>query len=222
MDQKQIEEIRNRKRVRQKRKKRMQIATGLLIFAGFILIIGFLFWGRHGPWKDDPNATTQKPVTKVEQQAALQKAADESRFRFKINTAPTVTWIAEGSDGTASAAGETSADGAEESADAGEESADITGSNGSVQVADWYIVNSMENPWDMEVVITSTQDGSQLYRSARLKPGEREMSGPLEPTLEPGTYGAVATATAINPETGETVGTVSADLTLTVETKQQN
>ena len=74
----------------------------------------------------------------------------------------------------------------------------------------------------MEVVITSTQDGSQLYRSARLKPGEREMSGPLETTLEPGTYGAVATATAINPETGETVGTVSADLTLTVEAKQQN
>ena len=221
MDQKQIEEIRNRKRVRQKRKKRLQIATGLLIFAGAILVIGFLFWGRHGPWKDDPNATTQKPVTKVEQQAALQKAADESRFRFKMNTAPTVT-RAEGSDGTAFATGETSADGTEESADASEESADITGSNGSVQVADWYIVNSMENPWDMEVVITSTQDGSQLYRSARLKPGEREMSGPLETTLEPGTYGAVATATAINPETGETVGTVSADLTLTVEAKQQN
>ncbi len=221
MDQKQIEEIRNRKRVRQKRKKRLQIATGLLIFAGAILVIGFLFWGRHGPWKDDPNATTQKPVTKVEQQAALQKATDESRFRFKMNTAPTVTW-AEGSDGTAFATGETSADGTEESADASEESADITGSNGSVQVADWYIVNSMENPWDMEVVITSTQDGSQLYRSARLKPGEREMSGPLETTLEPGTYGAVATATAINPETGETVGTVSADLTLTVEAKQQN
>ena len=46
------------------------------------------------------------------------------------------------------------------------------------------------------------------------------MSGQLETTLEPGTYGAVATATAINPETGETAGTVSADLTLTVEAKQ--
>ena len=212
MDHKQIEEIINRRRARQKRKKRMQIATGLLIFAGFILIIGFLFWGRHGPWKDDPNATTQKPVTKVEQQAALQKAADESRFRFKMNTAPTATW-AEDSDGTGSAGSATLADSTEESADS-------AGENGAVQVADWYIVNSMENPWDMEVVITSTQDGSELYRSARLKPGEREMSGPLETTLEPGTYAAVATATAIAPETGETAGTVSADLTLTVEAKQ--
>ena len=219
MDQKQIEKIINRRRARQKRKKRMQIATGLLIFAGFILIIGFLFWGRHGPWKDDPNATTQKPVTKVEQQAALQKAADESRFRFKMNTAPTVTWV-EDSDGAASAVGETSADGTEESEDAAEESADSTGENGAVQVADWYIVNSMENPWDMEVVITSTQDGTELYRSARLKPGEREMSGPLETTLEPGTYAAVATATAIDPETGEKAGTVSADLILTVSAKQ--
>lgn len=190
----------------------MQIATGLLIFAGFILIIGFLFWRRHGPWKDDPNATTQKPVTKVEQQAALQKAADESRFRFKMNTAPTITW-ADGSDGTESAGSATLADSTEESADS-------TGENGAIQVADWYIVNSMENPWDMEVVITSTQDGTELYRSARLKPGEREMSGPLETTLEPGTYVAVATATAIDPKTGETAGTVSADLTLTVSAKQ--
>lgn len=243
MDQKQIEEIRNRKRIRQKRKKRLQIATGLLIFAGSILVIGFLFWGRHGPWKDDPNATTQKPLTKAEQQAELQKAADESRFRFKMNTAPTVTWIAEPeSEAESENSGETEAgsesESMEEPGSMEESSADTGGENSQenatetqpehdtadhmVQVADWYIVNSMENPWDMEVVITSTQDGSQLYRSARLKPGEREMSGPLETTLEPGTYGAVATATAINPETGETVGTVSADLTLTVEAKQQN
>lgn len=241
MDQKQIEEIRNRKRIRQKRKKRLQIATGLLIFAGSILVIGFLFWGRHGPWKDDPNATTQKPLTKAEQQAELQKAADESRFRFKMNTAPTVTWIAEPESGAESEnSGETEAGSESESMeepDSMEESSADTGGENSqenatetqpehdtadhmVQVADWYIVNSMENPWDMEVVITSTQDGSELYRSARLKPGEREMSGQLETTLEPGTYGAVATATAINPETGETVGTVSADLTLTVEAKQ--
>ena len=189
MEQKQIEELRNRKRARQKRKKRIRTAAGLLIFAGVILVIGFLFWGRHGLWKDDPNATTQKPLTKAEQQAQLQKAADESRFRFKMNTAPTVTWSADSEE---------------------------------VQEADWYIVNSVENPWDMEVVITSTQDGSQLYRSARLKPGERELSGPLEITLEPGSYTAVATATAIDPESGETAGTVSADLTLTVEAKQQN
>ena len=247
MDQKQIEEIRNRKRIRQKRKKRLQIATGLLIFAGSILVIGFLFWGRHGPWKDDPNATTQKPLTKAEQQAELQKAADESRFRFKMNTAPTVTWIAEPeSEAESENSGETEAGsesesmeepGSMEEPDSMEESSADTGGENSqenatetqpehdtadhmVQVADWYIVNSMENPWDMEVVITSTQDGSELYRSARLKPGEREMSGQLETTLEPGTYGAVATATAINPETGETAGTVSADLTLTVEAKQ--
>lgn len=187
MDQKQIEEILIQGRAKRKRRKRVLTAAGLLAAAGIILAGGFLFWGRHGPgaWKDDPNATTQKPLTRAEQQAQLQKAADESRFRFKMNTAPTVTW-----------------------------------SGGSVQEADWYIVNSMENPWDMEVVITSAQDGSDLYRSARLKPGEREMTGQLETTLEPGTYAAVATATAINPETGETAGTVSADLTLTVRAKQ--
>lgn len=187
MGQKQIEEILIQERAKRKRRKRVLTAAGLLAAAGIILAGGFLFWGRHGPgeWKDDPNATTQKPLTRAEQQAQLQKAADESRFRFKMNTAPTVTWSGE-----------------------------------SVQEADWYIVNSMENPWDMEVVITSAQDGSDLYRSARLKPGEREMTGQLETTLEPGTYAAVATATAINPETGETAGTVSADLTLTVRAKQ--
>lgn len=189
MDHKLIEELRSRKQARQKKKKRLMIAAGLLIFVGLMLITGFLFWRRHGPLQDDPNASTQKPLTKVEQQAALQKAADESRFRFKMNTAPTVTW---------------------------------SGDLEDEQEADWYIINSMENPWDMEVVITSAQDGSELYRSARLKPGERELSGPLETTLEPGSYTAVATATAIDPESGETAGTVSADLTLTVEAKQQN
>ncbi len=189
MDHKLIEELRNRKQAGQKKKKRLMIAAGLLIFAGLMLITGFLFWRRHGPLQDDPNASTQKPLTKVEQQAALQKAADESRFRFKMNTAPTVSW---------------------------------SGDLEDEQEADWYIINSMENPWDMEVVITSAQDGSELYRSARLKPGERELSGPLETTLEPGSYTAVATATAIDPESGETTGTVSADLILTVEAKQQN
>lgn len=138
MDHKLIEELRNRKQARQKKKKRLMIAAGLLIFAGLMLITGFLFWRRHGPLQDDPNASTQKPLTKVEQQAALQKAADESRFRFKMNTAPTVTW---------------------------------SGDLEDEQEADWYIINSMENPWDMEVVITSAQDGSELYRSAPVKTG---------------------------------------------------
>ena len=184
MDHKEIEELIKQNQAGRKRQRQILAAAGLLIFAGVILAIGFLFWGRHGPWQDDPNATTQKPLTRAEQQAQLQKAADESRFRFKMNTAPTVTWSAD--------------------------------SGGDIQEVDWHIVNSMENPWDMEVVVTSVQDGSELYRSARLKPGEREMSGQLETILEPGTYKAVATATAINPETGETAGTISADLTLTV------
>lgn len=197
MDQNVLEELRSRKKARQKYRKRIQLVTGVLIFAGCILMIGFLFWGRHGPypWNMDSNATTQKPITQAEMQAQLQKAADESRFRFKINTAPMVTM-----------SGNLESEGSDRQS--------------LVQVVDWYIVNSMENPWDMEVVITSAQDGSELYRSACLKPGEREMSGQLEITLEPGVYAAVATATAIDPESGETAGTVSADLTLTVSATQ--
>ena len=61
MDHKLIEELRNRKQARQKKKKRLMIAAGLLIFAGLMLITGFLFWRRHGPLQDDPNASTQKP-----------------------------------------------------------------------------------------------------------------------------------------------------------------
>ena len=208
MDQNILEELRSRKKARKKRWKRIQIVSGVLIFAGLILVISFFFWGRHGPypWNMDSNATTQKPITQAEMQAQLQKAADESRFRFKMNTSPTVVWSMSSRSETESMA-ETMIEA-------------TTASDDEVQMADWYIVNSVENPWAMEVVITSSQDGSEWYRSARLKPGEREMNGPLEVTLEPGTYEAVATATAIDPKTGETAGTVSADLTLTVTAKQ--
>lgn len=87
------------------------------------------------------------------------------------------------------------------------------------QTADWCIMNSVENTYNMKVVITM-EDGTDIYQSKELVPGDQELIGALKKNLEPGTYALLATATAIDPESGDTVGTASTDLTLTVESQQ--
>lgn len=91
--------------------------------------------------------------------------------------------------------------------------------NTSAQTADWGIFNSIENPYDMQVVIT-LEDGIQIYESSQLKPGQHELTGELESHLDPGTYKAMASANALDKETGELIGTVTADLTLTVQAEE--
>lgn len=79
----------------------------------------------------------------------LQKAADESAFRFKIDSEVTVV----------------------------EEP-----NSGSHQTANWNIINSIENSCNMQVTITG-EDGTVLYESQILRPGEQELSGALQTEL---------------------------------------
>ena len=184
-----MEQGTSRKRSERHRNKRAWlILTGVTIV---LLGIGMWIWGRHGPAIPfDSNAvdSSWKPLTEGEMMRELQKQADASLFRFKMNTEVTVT-----------------AD------DAGPSSR----SAGSGQKADWDLVNSIENSCNMEVSITG-KDGTALYESRLLQPGEQELTGALKTHLEPGTYEAVAVAKAIDPKSGEVLGNVTAELKVTV------
>lgn len=90
---------------------------------------------------------------------------------------------------------------------------------GAQQTADWCIMNSVENTYNMKVVITM-EDGTEIYQSNELVPGDQELIGTLKKNLEPGTYALLATATAVDPESGDMAGEASTDLTLTVEASQ--
>lgn len=83
------------------------------------------------------------------------------------------------------------------------------------QSADWCIRNAESNSYDMQVVVT-LEDGTKIYQSEILAPGEECLTGELAQTLEAGSYPATGVAHALNRETGETIGEVTVDLTLTV------
>lgn len=83
------------------------------------------------------------------------------------------------------------------------------------QSADWCIRNAETNSYDMQVVVT-LEDGTKIYQSEILAPGEESLTGELEQTLEAGSYPATGVAHALNRETGEIIGEVTVDLTLTV------
>ena len=138
----------------------------------------------------DPNAvpsdSIQKPLTKEEMRVQIQRAADASSFRFKMNGEPSVKTLEDGT-----------------------------------QTADLGIINSVENTVDMEVVIT-LEDGTEIFKSSRLKPGQQELSGELDKTLPQGSYPASATAYALDPGTGKEIGTVRADLTFIVSKEVVN
>ena len=154
--------------------------------AAVLLCMGIFLWRRHGPSTPfDPNATNnfQKPLSEGEMLRELQKAADESAFRFKMDSEVTVV-----------------------------EAPD----SGSHQTANWNIINSIENTCNMQVTVTG-EDGTVLFESRTLQPGEQELSGALQTELAPGTYNAEALAKAIDPETGEVLGNVTAEITLNVQ-----
>ena len=77
------------------------------------------------------------------------------------------------------------------------------------------IINSPENTFYMLVVITDGS-GKELYRSRELRPGGQEMTGELKEVLETGKHPATATAYAIDPGTGTTVGSVETGLIITI------
>lgn len=83
------------------------------------------------------------------------------------------------------------------------------------QIADWCVVNSVSNLYDMQVIVR-TEDGTQIYDSGILSPGQELLIGELAQTLKKGSYPATAVAYALDRETGLTVGEVAVDITLTV------
>ena len=154
--------------------------------AVLLLVVGIWVWGRHGPSTPfDSNAvdTSRKPLTEDEMLKELQKQADESSFCFRMNT--DITVVAGGAD-------------------------DADAPSNTYQKADWSIVNSIENTCSMQVTITG-EDGTVLYESRTLEPGEQELTGELKTELEPGSYTAEAEARAIDPDSGEILGNVTAD-----------
>ena len=84
------------------------------------------------------------------------------------------------------------------------------------QSVNWNLSNSIENKFNMEVVVV-LEDGTEIYRSGTLTPGQQSLTGTLTQNLSPGIYQAVATAYALDKNTGETIGAVSTDLTISVE-----
>lgn len=175
------------------------LATALL------LCMGIFLWGRHVPRTPyDPNAvdSSQKPLSEGDMPRELQKAADESAFRFKIDSEVTVVQ------------GVTSGNGEEVSSMPSSEAE--TPYSGSHQTANWNIINSIENTCNMQVTITG-EDGTVLFESRTLQPGEQELSGTLQTELAPGTYNAEALARALDPETGDVLGNVTAEITLNVQ-----
>lgn len=195
---------RNRKKHSQTKHSKV-LAVPAVLTAAVLLCMGIFLWGRHGPLTPyDPNAvdTPQKPLSEGDMLRELQKAADESAFRFRINSEVTVVQ------------GVTSGNGEEASPiPPSEAEAPYSGSH---QSADWNIINSIENTCNMQVTITG-EDKTVLYESRTLRPGEQELSGTLQTELAPGTYNAEALAKAIDPETGDVLGNVTAEITLNVQ-----
>ncbi len=196
--------LRSRKKHSQtKRRRRRAVLAALTVI--LLLILGVFLWGRHGPLTPyDPNAvdTPQKPLSEEDMLREFQKAADESAFRFRINSEVTVV------QGVTSGSGEEASPIPSSEAEAPY--------SGSHQLADWNIINSIENTCNMQVTITG-EDKTVLYESRTLRPGEQELTGMLQTGLAPGSYNAEALAKAIDPETGDVLGNVTAEITLNVQ-----
>lgn len=201
-----------RRTLHRSRKKHSQTKRGkvlavlAVLTAALLLCMGIFLWGRHGPRTPyDPNAvdSSQKPLAEGDMLRELQNAADESAFRVKMNSEVTV--VQGGPDRS----------GAELSpAASGKPEAEQSSS--SRQSADWNIINSIENSCNMQVTITG-EDGTVLYESRILRPGEQELTGALQTELAPGIYHAEALAKAIDPDTGDVVGNVTAEIILNVQ-----
>lgn len=79
------------------------------------------------------------------------------------------------------------------------------------------IENVKENPFYMRVVLTNDADGSVLYESAGLKPGQYIDKITLTQRLPAGEYACTATEYLTDPDTLEDVGYVRVEVKLIVK-----
>lgn len=211
------------------------VVLAVILAAALLLIAGAgALMGHKKRLQTDANAvdSAMKPLTQEELRVKVQQAADTSGFWFRMNAEPTAKRsgsreVEETLAQVPAAEGETSeaqvpaAEGEISEAQVPPETeaavVEATGPQTTgPQTADWNISNSIENKFNMEVVVT-LEDGSEIYRSSTLAPGQQELTGALSQELPPGTYKAVATAYALDRASGDAVGTVSSEVTIHVE-----
>lgn len=84
------------------------------------------------------------------------------------------------------------------------------------QTADLLACNGIENSCNMTVTITG-KDGTVYYESGEMAPGDRILQAVLDTAPSAGSHPAVAVFRALDPESGEMIGQVTADVTLTAE-----
>ena len=80
-------------------------------------------------------------------------------------------------------------------------------------VADLLLSNSAENHYNMQVTITGTS-GEEYYKSKELAPGEQILTDTLEQKLSAGEHPATVLFQALDPETGESQGNVTVEITI--------
>lgn len=84
------------------------------------------------------------------------------------------------------------------------------------------IGNPPQNRYLMAVEIWLADGGTLVYRSGTLRPNQFITEAPLSRTLEKGVYPAIACFTALDPETGENLGTLEAEIILQVGVRQES
>lgn len=194
------------------------VALAAILAAALLLIAGAgALMGHKKRLQTDANAvdSAMKPLTQEELRVKVQQAADTSGFWFRMNAEPTAK--RSGSRETEETLAQIPAvegETLEAQVSPGTEAAVVEATG--PQTADWNISNSIENNFNMEVVVT-LEDGSEIYRSSTLTPGQQELTGALSQELSPGTYKALATAYALDRVSGDAVGTVSSEVTIHVE-----
>ena len=80
-----------------------------------------------------------------------------------------------------------------------------------------YIENVPGNQYNMQVTITQDASGDVLYESGILSPNQYIENITLTEDLDPGTYEATATFTALDPTTYEEVGQAAAKIAIVVQ-----
>lgn len=187
-----IAEIRENKKKRKKRRKKILLCLAAVILAILLAVAVAAFLGRH-PGQDNPEKTTE----------------GASALPFDSDAVPSDRKeTPEDSDAIL-----------QQLQKELEESDFRVQINTEIRVkdnvADLLICNPVENSYDMIVTITGA-NGETYYESGELAPGAQILTAAME-QLSPGTFPATATFRAIGPDSAETLGQVTVDLTITVE-----